>query len=154
MSIFWQAVDDEVQMLARIFLAIFVLIGLIPFFQKSFARWHDYIITLRRPQSPGLAASITQVAAAPAEPLHMNGIEYLVFVRLSQAGARGASPSSLTGDLHMESLVIRKALQSLHEKGLVRITPGVVIGRRFSLSQEGLALAVAEGLTLKLSRIG
>jgi DNA-binding MarR family transcriptional regulator len=152
MSIAWQAVDDEIQLLARIFLAIFVLIGLIPFFQKSFSRWHDYIISLRRPRAPGLVASIYEPEAAASEPSRMNDIEYIVFRRLSQAGGRGVSLSYLAKSLHMESLLIRRALQSLHERGLVRITPGLVIGRRFSLSREGYALALAEGLTPKLVR--
>jgi hypothetical protein len=150
MSIAWQAVDDEIQMLARIFLLIFVLIGLIPFFQKSFSRWHDYIISLRRPRSPGLAASMTEPEAASAEPSRMSELEYIVFRQLSQAGARGVSLASVAQGLHMDSLLIRKALQSLHEKGLVRVTPTLVLGRRFSLSREGLILAVAEGLTPKL----
>lgn len=154
MCIAWQAADDEIQTLARIFLAIFVLIGLIPFFQKSFSRWQSYIISLRRPRSPGLALSITELEAPSADPSRMNDIEYIVFMRLSQAGARGVSLKSLAEDLHMESLLIRKALQSLHQRRLVRITTGFVIGSRFSLSREGLALAVAEGFTPKLSHIG
>jgi hypothetical protein len=151
MSIVWQ-VDDEIQLLARIFLAIFVLVGLMPFFRKSFARWHDYLISLRRPSSPGLAASISELDAAPAEPAGMSDIEYIVFTRLSQGGVKGASLAVLAEDLHMESLLIQKALQSLQKRGLVRVAPGLVIGRRYSLSREGLQWAIAEGYMPKISQ--
>jgi hypothetical protein len=152
MSIAWQAVDDQVQMLARLFLALFVLIGLLPHFQKSFSRWHDYILSLRRPRSPGLAALITELEVAPAEPARMNDIEYILFTRLSQRGAKGVSLAALAKDLHLEGVLVRRALQSLHQRGLVRIMPGLVFGRRFSLSEEGLSLAIAEGFTPRLSR--
>ncbi|WP_305044216.1 hypothetical protein [Geoalkalibacter sp.] len=51
---------DEVQTLSRIFLAIFVLIGLIPFFKRSASRlYYDYlsdVVRLRKPIiAPGFA---------------------------------------------------------------------------------------------------
>ncbi len=151
MGIFWEAVDDEIQFFSRIFLAIFVLIALIPFIQKSFTRLHDFILSLRRLRAPGIAASMTEPDSASAEPRRMGEVEYLVFRRLAQTPPRGAPVRALAAALHLDPALVRRSLEILHRKGLVRVVPGLVLGRRFSLSGQGWSMAMAEGLAPKLS---
>ena len=148
MGLVWDAVDDEIQLFARIFLAIFVLIGLIPFFQKNLSRLQAYILSKRRTRTPGLAASLS---ASVAGSSRISEIEYLVFRQLSHAGARGMSPRSLARRLHMETLLVRKVLQSLKDRELVCPAPGFAVGNRYSLSRDGRALAVLEGLAPRVS---
>lgn len=142
----WQDVD-EVQTWSRIFLAIFVLVGLIPFFRRSHSRLHDFLSARRRLRTPTLAALTAEPEVVPSDPLHLNDIEYIVFTHLSQVGAKGASLRAMAQSLHMESLLVAKALQSLYKRGFVTIAPGIAIVRRFSLSKKGEALALEKGLT-------
>lgn len=151
MGLAWDAAYDEIQLFARIFLAIFVLIGLIPFFQKNLSRLQEYLLSKRRSRTPGMAASLSQPLNASAGPSRITEIEYLVFRQLSHAGSKGLSPRAIARHLHMETLLIRKALHSLQDRELVRPAPGFSVGKRFSLSRQGWALAALEGLAPKLT---
>jgi DNA-binding MarR family transcriptional regulator len=141
----WQEID-EVQTWSRIFLAIFVLVGLIPFFRRTCSRLLDYLNARRRLRTPSLAALIAELEVAPAGPSHLNDIEYIVFAHLAQAGKKGASLRAMAQTLHMESSLIAKALQSLYQRGYLALSPGIAIVRRFALSKKGEALALEKGL--------
>jgi DNA-binding MarR family transcriptional regulator len=147
----WQDID-EVQTWSRIFLAIFVLLGLIPFFRRSYSRLLDYLNARRRLRTPSLAALTAELEVAPADPSHLNDIEYIVFAHLAQAGKKGASLRAMAQSLHMESSLIAKALQSLYQRGYVAIVPGFTLVRRFALSQKGEALALEKGLASPMRR--
>jgi DNA-binding MarR family transcriptional regulator len=146
----WYDLDD-IQKLSRFFLAIFVLIGLIPFFQKSFSRLFDYLSFLRRFRTPIIAPVVTIQDSAPTDPSHMNDMEYIVFTYLAQADAKGVPLPSMANALHMDTKLVVKSLQTLNKKGLVAIRPGIGLIKRFTLSKRGRALALEKGLSPTLS---
>lgn len=137
---------DEVQKLSRFFLAIFVLIGLIPFFSKSFERLTHYLSALRRFRTPIIAPLNIDAQTAFLDPSQLSDMEHLLFTHLAQAGSKGVSLPALAQGLHMEIGLIVKTLQGLNKKGLVAIASGFAIIKRFTLSKKGRALALEKGL--------
>lgn len=137
---------DEVQKLSRIFLAIFVLIGLIPFFRKSFERFAHYLSVLRRFRTQIIVPLNGDAHNAFMDPSQLSDMEYLVFTYLAQAGRKGLSLPALAQALHMDMSLIAKTLRALNTKGLVAITSGFAVLKRFTLSKKGRALALEKGL--------
>ncbi|KIH77088.1 hypothetical protein SAMN05660860_00409 [Geoalkalibacter ferrihydriticus] len=142
---------EEIQTLSRIFLAVFVLIGLFPFFKKSLGRFFDDLNSLRRFRTPIIAPVATEPDAAAKDPSRLNDMEHLVFTHLAQTGAKGESLPAMAQSLHMESRLIAQTLKSLNQKGLVAIAPGFGIIKRLTLSKKGRALALEKGVVPRLS---
>ncbi len=143
--------NDDLHVLVRLFLAAFVLLGLLPHFNKRLSKVLDYFSQLSRPDKPG-----TEVA--PMEPEHssavsstMTDIEYFVFARLAQGGKKGMTPAAVAKSLHMDRQLIRKALRSLRRKGFLQVAPDWKMAQRVTLSKQGQTLAIAEGLIPKLT---
>lgn len=142
---------DEVQKLSRIFLAIFVLIGHIPFFRKSFERFAHYLSVLRRFRTPVIVPLNVTAQSAFMDPSQLSDMEHLVFTHLAQASSKGMSLPALVQTLHMDMGLMVKTLQTLNKKGLVAIVSGFAIIKRFTLSKKGRALALEKGLTPRVS---
>lgn len=147
---FWQDMD-EVQTLSRIFLAIFVLIGLVPFFKRSFRRLYDTLKSLGPWRKTIIVPVLGEMEPGAADPSKLSDLEYLVFLHLAQSGAKGLSLPTLAQGLHMEFQSIAEALRSLNQRGLVAIAPGFALIKRFSLSRKGRTLALEKGVSVRMS---
>ncbi|MDO3379144.1 hypothetical protein [Geoalkalibacter halelectricus] len=142
---------EEIQTLSRIFLAVFVLIGLIPFFRKNFLRLFDYLNTLRRLRAPSIAPLVTQFEELNSDPSQLGDLEYIVFTHLAQTGPKGVSLAAMSETLHMDTRLVAEALKALNKRGLVALTPGFGLIKRFALSKKGRALALEKGQSPMLS---
>lgn len=139
---------DEIQQLARLFLALFVLIGVAPFLRKRIIGYLDYLVSLRRPPAQGSSEDVYNLEASQSHDTRLEGVDYMVFVHLAQAGDKGATLRELKRQLHMEQLLLVKVVQSLNKKGLIKVKQRRRFMRRFYLSEKGKDDAVAKGIIL------
>lgn len=144
-----QATDLPMSTLFILFLSLFVLIGLIPFFQQIAAR-------RRRSQGSSLKSKEASDAGAkdesgaifgrPDETLEIYDFDVMVLRRLALAGRKGLSLKTIAGDLDIGPSVAVSALASLSQKGLVHSVPVYLVGNRFFLSKRGREYAIRQGL--------
>lgn len=132
-----------------VFLVAFVLIGLSPAFQRAFPKILEMFRLLGAPRGGG-GAGPGGGLDEPLEGWHgagpLNDFEILVFRRIAQAGGKGMTPKSLVDTLHMDPVIIKKTLGTLHAKGLVRFRKAYLLGKVFYLTGEGLDYAVEQGV--------
>jgi hypothetical protein len=143
--------SDDLHILVRLFLAAFVVLGLLPPFKKRLSKILDYLTHLGRPEMPGMDGEAAVQERFSAESSPMSDIEYFVFTRLAQGGKKGMTPAAVAKSLHMDRQLIRKALRSLRRKGFIHFAPDWKMAQRVTLSKQGQALAMAEGLIPKLT---
>lgn len=139
---------NEIQWLARLFLALFVLIGVAPFLLKRIVGFIDALASLRRPPAQGSSEYVYHLETAISESSRLEGVDYIVLVHLAQAGDAGETIRSLKKQLHMERMLLIKVLLSLNKKELVKVKQYSRFIRRFYLSDKGKAYAVAKGIIL------
>ena len=137
---------NEVQWLARLFLALFVLIGVAPFLLKRITGYMDYLASLKRPPAQGSSEYVYNLETSLAESSRLEGVDYIVLVALAHAGAAGITLKNLQKKLHMERMLLIKVLLSLNKKELVKVKQRSRFNRRFYLSEKGKAYAIAKGL--------
>jgi len=139
---------DEVQYYARLFLALFVLIGIAPFLRKRINGFIDYLVSLRRPPAQGSSEYIYNLESSISDVSRLDGIDYIVFLQLAHAGDQGVTIKNLKQKLHLEPLLLTRVLLSLSKRELVKVTRRSRFNRRFFLSEKGKAYAVANGMIL------
>jgi hypothetical protein len=143
--------SDDLPILIRIFLAAFVVLGLLPPLKKRLSKILDYLSHLGQPDMPGIEGANAAQEHFSATSSPMTDIEYFVFTRLAQGGKKGMTPAAVAKSLHMDRQMIRKALLSLRRKGFLHFAPDWKMVQRVMLSKQGQALAMAEGLIPKLT---
>ena len=144
-----QAADLPMPTLFLLFLSLFVLIGLIPFFQQIAARRRrsqGSSSQLKEASEVGARGESGAIFARPDETLEIYDFEVMVLRRLALAGRKGLSLKTIAGDLHLGPSVAVSALASLSQKGLVHSAPVYLVGNRFFLSKRGREYAVRQGL--------
>ncbi len=139
---------DEIRQLARLFLAIFVLIGVAPFLRKRIIGYIDYLMSLRRSSAQGSSEYVYSLEVAGQHNTRLEGVDYMVFVQLAQAGERGVSLRELKQQLHMESMLLTAVLQSLNKKGLIGVKQRWRFLQRYLLSRKGVGYAREQGVIL------
>lgn len=139
---------SEIQYYARLFLALFVLIGISPLLRKRISGFIDYLVSLRRPSSQGSSEYVYNLESSISDVSRLEGIDYIVFFQLAQVGDRGATVRSLKRQLHLESMLLIRVLLSLNKKELVRVNRQSRFSRRFYLSEKGKDYAVVKGIIL------
>lgn len=137
---------EEIQYYARLFLALFVLIGIAPLLRKRITGFIDYLVSLRRPSAQGSSEYIYNLESSISEVSRLEGVDYIVFLQLAQTGDRGATLKSLKQQLHLEPMLLIKVLLALSKRELVRVNRRSRFNRRFYLSEKGKAYAVAKGI--------
>jgi hypothetical protein len=137
---------NEIQWLARLFLALFVLIGVAPFLLKRITGFIDYLASLKRPPAQGSSEYVYNLETSMSESSRLEGVDYIVLVHLAHLGTAGTTLKSLQKQLHMERMLLIKVLLSLNKKELVQVRQWSRFHRRFYLSEKGKAYAVAKGI--------
>ncbi len=128
------------------FLLLFSLIGLYPAWQRMADRIRQWLkprdtaqqnagLSLKRPAS---------IAAKGDVARHLDSYEVMILRRLARAGAKGLSRKQLEAELYLGAGNVKRALQSLHDRGLIGVRVTQLFGLRFSLSEKGLAYAVGQ----------
>lgn len=143
--------SDDLDALVRIFLATFVVLGLLPHFYKRLSKIVDYFSRLNRPDMSGMDESLSVQENSLTASSPLTDIEHLVFTRLAQGSRKGMTPAAVAKSLYMDRSLIRKALHSLRQKGLIHIVPDWKMVPRVRLSERGRALAMQNGLIPKLT---
>ena len=139
---------DEIQQLARLFLAIFVLIGVAPFLRKRIIGYIDYLISLRRSPVQGSTEYVYHLEVSPSLDASLDGVDYMVFIQFAQAGDKGTTLKQLKSQLHMDRFLLIKVLQSLSKKSLIGTRSHGRFFRRLYLTDKGKAYARAKGIIL------
>ena len=137
---------SDIQFLARLFLALFVLIGVAPYLLKRIIGLLDYLASLQHTPALGSSEYVYNLEATMAEAARLEGVDYIVLVELAQAGDGGETLRNLHRRLHMERMLLIKVLLSLNKKDLVRVRQKTRFRRRFYLSEKGKTYAAAKGL--------
>lgn len=137
---------NEIQWMARLFLALFVLIGVAPFLLKRIIGFIDYLASLKHPPAQGSSEYVYNLEAALSESSRLEGVDYIVLIHLAHAGVAGTTLKGLQKQLHMERMLLIKVLLSLNKKELVQVRQWSRFHRRFYLSEKGKAYAVAKGI--------
>lgn len=142
----------EIQYYARLFLALFVLIGISPFLRKRISGFIDYLVSLRHPSSQGFYDYVYNLESSISDVSRLEGMDYIVFFQLAQAGDRGATVRSLKRQLHLEPMLLIRVLLSLNKRELVRVNRQSRFSRRFYLSEKGKAYAVVKGIICRIDQ--
>lgn len=137
---------NEIQWLVRLFLAIFVLIGVAPFLLKRIIGFIDYLAALKHPPALGSSEYVYNLESSKAESSRLEGVDYIVLVHLAHLGDVGTTLISLQKKLHMERMLLIKVLLSLNKKEMVKVKQWSRFNRRFYLSEKGKAYAIAKGI--------
>lgn len=137
---------NEIQWLARLFLAFFILIGVTPFLVKRIIGFIDYLASLKSPPALGSSEYVYNLETTITESSRLEGVDYIVLVHLAHVAAAGTTLKSLQVKLHMERMLLIKVLLSLNKKELVKVKQWSRFHRRFYLSEKGKAYAVAKGI--------
>ncbi len=132
-----------------VFLAVFVVIGLYPAWQRLADRLRKRLKDLGETIDvlAGNAESATQAspAAAATTTRHLNDFELLVLWQLSQGDNKGLSRKQINGKLHLVPSVLNKTLQSLGSRGLVSVAITSWFGIRYFLSEKGRNYSIERG---------
>jgi DNA-binding MarR family transcriptional regulator len=137
---------NDIQFLARLFLALFVLIGVAPYLLKRIIGFLDYLVSLQHTPALGSSEYVYNLEASMPESARLEGVDYIVLVQLAQAGDGGETLRNLQRKLHMEQMLLINVLLSLNKKQLVRVRQQTRFRRRFYLSEKGKAYAATKGL--------
>lgn len=129
-----------------LFLLVFVLIGLYPAWKRSAAKIRRHL--LRRAEAPPRAqlgfSELLPAASGQYDSKPLDSYEILILRRLAQAGTGGLSRRQLGRVLFLDAANVRRTLQALHNRGLLEITVGQLLGVRFALSAKGRDCAIAQ----------
>ncbi|MFO7578133.1 MAG: hypothetical protein R6W66_10445 [Pelovirga sp.] len=137
---------NDIQFLARLFLALFVLIGVAPYLRKRIIALLDYLVSLQHTPALGSSEYLYNLEASMVDSSRLEGVDYIVLVQLAQAGDEGETLRNLQRRLHMEQMLLIKVLRSLNKKELIRVKQQTRFRRRFYLSEKGKTYAAAKGL--------
>lgn len=152
----WQSSEDF-PFWVQLFLLAFVLIALIPFFQKIIYRIEHYIKELSGSGQAERPSIETGSEIKPAEfsgSAQLNEYEYIVFRRVAMAGSKGLSLKAIARGLHMSRQRIGRVLKSLIDKGLVASSRGILFGHRYVLTRKGHDYALQQGFIVQLRKTG
>lgn len=126
------------------FLLLLLLVGLSPGWKKMALRIRELI----RPGAGAGSGDGSRGTLLPATGgSGLNSYEALVFKRLAQARGKGVSHRQLAAELYLGRVHVKQSLNSLHNRGLLRVAVTRLLGVRFSLSEKGRSYAVTLDLT-------
>lgn len=140
--------DLTLALMFVIFLALFVIIGIYPSFKRGASRIRSYIHQQEKQSWTGvevLKNAQQSSFTTPQQLLRLNDFEIFVLRRLAQAGGKGLTRRQLQDDLHFDPVIIRDALASLSDQGLVQAEFLSLFRIRFGLSVRGREFAVEQG---------
>ena len=145
--------DIPLSVLVALYLAIFVLIGIYPFIQKSLYQIRKHMDAANKPQEmfnsrvldvrPGIFPE-----HLTTEPL--NDFEIIVLRRIAQVGRKALSRKQINETLLFGDAVLTKTLKSLYRRGYLNLRISKFLGQRFILSESGRRYAVEQGYIVQL----
>ncbi|MEJ2492131.1 MAG: hypothetical protein P8Y84_11035 [Desulfuromonadales bacterium] len=132
-----------------LFLAIFVLLGLLPAIRRTTAKWRQLMVDQKTRQQIMPTTSqqvLAKVHEVEQERLRLNDYEQLILRSVGRSGGRLVRLSKVVREMQFDKDVIRQAMTSLYRKGMIRILPTFLFGPFLSLTGKGRKYAVAHGL--------
>jgi len=131
-----------------IFVAVFVLIGLIPFFQEISAALRKFLATAEeggKGREDVLRGEGVDSAREGGESAPIYGLEVMALRGLARAGRKGISFKAMAADLNLSPATVKKTLESLGTKRLARYVRPFPFGRHYYLSGRGRDYAAVLG---------
>ena len=132
--------DLPQSILFLIFLALFVLLGIYPAWQRTAALIRKYLADSNKSAATNIDSYSTEPAeiiAVQQSSLQLDTLESLVFQRLIQNDNKSLSRKQINADLHLEPALLKNTLESLLQKGLLRVTLTTLLTPRFQLTEKG-----------------
>lgn len=132
-----------------VFLAMFVMMGLMPLFDKLVIRISKYLKTRGQPdvlERARVKGASEELYGEPEKALELYDFEIILLRDLAQAGWKGLSLKHITAELHLEPLFTEQTLTSLQNSGLVLSLDIVLFGKRFFLTRKGREYSKRQGL--------
>ena len=146
------SLDDLPQsILFLIFLALFVLLGIYPAWQRTAAIIRKILAAYNKSASSNndsYANEPTEIFDEQQPTLQLDTLESIVFQRLVQSDGKSLSRKQINADLHLQPLMLKTALESLLRRGLLRITMTALPIIRFQLTEKGRIYAQKTGAAL------
>ena len=143
------ALEIPLQIMFVFFLAIFVLLGLLPAIRRTTTKWRQLMVDQKTRQQIMPTTSqqvLTKVHEVEQERLRLNDYEQLILRSVGRSGGRLVRLSKVVREMQFDKDVIRQAMTSLYRKGMIRILPTFLFGTLLSLTGKGRKYAVAHGL--------
>ena len=148
------SLDDLPQSnLFLIFLALFVLLGIYPAWQRTAAIIRKFLAANSKPESTNsdsYSPESTELFAEQPPTLQLDTLESIVFHYLVQNDGKSLSRKQINADLHLQPLLLKTTLESLLHRGLLKITTGTLPIIRFQLSEKGRSYAQQTGAALPI----
>ena len=143
--------DLPQSLLFLMFLALFVLLGIYPAWQKTARLIRKAIATSKQP--PATAADFpvivpTEGTAEQQPVLQLDTLESLVFLRLVLHNGKSLSRKQINATLHLEPALLKTTLEALLHRGLLKITMTALPIIRFQLTERGRAYGLQTGVIL------
>ena len=137
-----------------IFLAIFVLLGIYPIWQRTAAIIRKFLTERNKSKATNGDSSTEpeELLVKQQPPLQLDTVESLVFQRIVQNDDKSLSRKQLNADLHLEPALLKSTLEALLHRGLLQITMTALPIIRFQLTEKGHLYAQQSHLTSPFSR--
>lgn len=139
-----------------IFLLLFVLIGVYPTWKKTAALLRN---ALRKAETQ-TDSDILQVTSDQAsshtdqhDAAQLNDFEIFILRRLAQDNDKALSRRQINAELHLEPQMLRPALTSLLQRGLIRLSIGFIGGIRYYLTAAGYNYAIDQGFITSVHQL-
>ena len=145
--------DLPMALMFLIFLLLFVVIGIYPAFQRGARHLRRFIRERQRQvwsQIEVLSNAQPTSFETPQQAVTLNDFEIFVLRRLAQARGKGLTRLQINADLHFDPVIVKSALASLIERGLVQIALPFLFRLRYGLTSRGEAFAIEQGYLPKL----
>lgn len=144
--------DAALSDLVTLFLVVFVLIGLHPALKRTASKLKRMLDDAadRQKLTPGITNLHMSIFNGSSSMRTMNDYEIFVMRRLAQARGKSLSRRQINETLLFGDAVLDKAMQSLMDRGMMRISISRFPGMRFGLTEAGRRYALEQGYIVEL----
>jgi len=140
--------DLPQSILFTIFLLLFVLIGVYPTWKKTAALLRRALQKNEQAADSDILTTSSEQAGFHADQHHaaqLNDFETFILHRLAQNSSKALSRRQINAELHLEPQMLKPALESLLQRGLLRMSIGFIGGTRYYLTASGYNYAIDQG---------
>ncbi|MBW2452686.1 MAG: hypothetical protein JRF07_10080 [Deltaproteobacteria bacterium] len=142
-------IDIAMPVMFVLFLSAFLIVGLIPRFERTYKRLRHYFHNRRRSKSniPNTTTgSLRDSAAFEEEMPSLDYYETVVIKLLADPKHRRISSDIIVAELGLDAEALERVLAQLNNVGLICFVQSPLLIKKYYLSEKGLAYAITQGL--------